>query len=82
VINKNPATAFDVTLDAVGSHGKPTAMFLTVPKSDIAATDGVTLGNSAISEDGTWQGKWEPVSNTKNGILKLAPSSAVVVKLQ
>jgi hypothetical protein len=81
VINKN-AAAFDVTLSVDGLHGKRTAMFLTAPKSDIAATDGVTLGNSAISEDGTWQGKWEPVSNTKNGILKLAPSSAVVVKLQ
>ncbi len=65
LINKNSATAFDVTLDAVGSHGKPTAMFLTAPKSDIAATDGVTLGNSAISEDGTWQGKWEPCEQYK-----------------
>jgi hypothetical protein len=83
LINKgtSPSAGWDVTLDARGLQNKPVAMFLTAPKSDSGATDGVTLGNSAISEDGTWYGKWEQLGSSKNVVVKLPPSSAVVVKL-
>lgn len=84
LINKDsaPSSAVNVTIDAPGYHAKPAAMFLTAPESGIAATDGVTLGNSSISSDGTWAGKWEPLQNDSKTItVKLAPASAAIVKL-
>jgi hypothetical protein len=82
LVNKG-ASAVDVSIDTPTLQARPTAMLLTAPGSNIAATDGVTLGNSSISLDGNWAGHWTAVSASKRAVaLKIGPSSATVVKLR
>lgn len=81
LINKDKAPS-NVSIDAQALRGKSDVMFLTAPKSDIASTDGVTLGTSSISTDGNWSGKWEPLKRNANAVIvNLPPASAAVVKL-
>ncbi len=81
LINKDKAPS-NVSIAAQGLRGKPTAMFLTAPKSDMAATGGVTLGTSSISTDGSWSGTWEVLkSDSKQVTITLPPASAAVVKI-
>ena len=51
---------------------------LTAPGGDVAATDTVTLGGSAIAPDGSWGGKW---TSPPSGPITIAPGSAIVVDL-
>jgi hypothetical protein len=81
LINKDRADS-NVSIDLPGLRGKAETMLLAAPKSDLAATDGVMLGNGAIAADGSWAGKWAS-SQSKKGPLrvKLAPFTAVIVKI-
>jgi len=83
LINKSeaPSSGMDIILNFQEVRAKAAAMYLTAPQSDIAAKDGITLGGSSISLDGAWQGKWQTLNGGKNIVVKLGPSSAVVVKL-
>lgn len=50
---------------------------LACASNDVAATDGVTLGGSAIGLAGEWTGHWAPLT----GALTVAPTTAVVVRI-
>lgn len=80
--DKNAAATVDVKVKAQGLREKPAEMLLAVPKANIAATGGVTLGDSAISSAGRWDGKWKTITSQEPSIsLTVEPASAVVVKL-
>jgi len=59
-------------------------MVLTCPNNNVAATDGVTLGGSAVADDGKWNGVWQTVAKGAGGnfTIPVAASSAVVVHLK
>jgi len=51
---------------------------------DISQLEGVTLGGAKISEDGTWNGSWQPLSGEIHGKkvqIEVPPATALVVKL-
>lgn len=80
--DKSAPSTVDLNVKAQGLREKPAEMWLAAPNSDIAATEGVTLGDSAISSDGKWDGKWKPIASQKPSLtLTVAPASAVVLKL-
>jgi hypothetical protein len=80
--DKNAAATVDVNVKAQSLREKPAEMLLAAPGANIAATVGVTLGDSAISSDGGWDEKWKTVTSKKPSItVTVAPASAVVVKL-
>lgn len=77
------ARAAVVTLNGANfSHAETVS--LTQASSDVAATNGVTLGGAEITTDGSWAGNWKQVDGVKNGNVSITvPSaSAVVVKLK
>lgn len=58
------------------------AMFLTVPNGDVAATNGMTLGGAAITNDFPWQGKWTDLKLTsKQCVVSVPAASAAVIKI-
>ncbi|MGH7979231.1 MAG: hypothetical protein ACREE6_07635 [Limisphaerales bacterium] len=57
-------------------------MFLAAPNENAGAKDGITLGDSAIVNNGPWHGKWEYADPEKNECKVLVPSaSAAVIKM-
>ena len=48
------------------SWGKAETMSLAVPKGDVSATSGVTLGGAEIKTDGGWEGSWTPMAIFSN----------------
>ncbi len=87
LINKehdSGARSARVTVVTGSSYAKGEAMFLTAPNSDVAATDGVTLGGAAIKDDGTWNGSFSTLPTPSKGkfTLDLPPATAVVLHLQ
>ena len=86
-INKeNGATARSANL-IIQANSLPIStaqvMSLVSPGNDIAAGQGQTLGGAEIKEDGSWDGKWTPLSGITNGVLTLPipAASACVIKL-
>lgn len=58
------------------------AMFLSAPNGDVAAKDGITLGNSPILNHGQWQGQWESLDPDKNVCTMVVPAAtAAVIKM-
>ena len=58
------------------------AMFLAAPNGDVGAKDGITLGNSAIVNNGPWHGQWEPLDPDKNVCTVIvSAATAAVVKI-
>lgn len=55
---------------------------LRAPKDDIGATDGITLGGSAIGPEGEWNGQWN-VAKVEDGkaYVTLPATSATLVRL-
>ncbi len=87
LINKehdSGARSARVTVVAGSSYARGEAMFLTAPSSDVAATDGVTLGGAAMTDDGTWSGSFSMLPTPSRGkfTLDLPPATAVVLHLQ
>ncbi|HWR37400.1 MAG TPA: hypothetical protein VN622_16180 [Clostridia bacterium] len=85
LINKgiDESSAVDVSIDAGRVLHQPAVMFLSVPKSNIAATSGITLGDESISSDGNWTGKWRPLKgNAKRLTVELPPASVAIVRVQ
>jgi hypothetical protein len=57
---------------------------LQVPRGDVAATAGITLGGAAIYKDGTWNGAWRSLrARSGRALLEInvPAASAVVVRL-
>lgn len=83
VINKEYGAAARtgrITLGIGRGHaGK--VMFLTAPDNDVAAKSGITIGGDAIHEDGSWQGRWTPLSASIGFAFDLPAASAAVVEL-
>jgi hypothetical protein len=51
-----------VTINAGDSRAGGYIMRLTSPQGDVAATTGTTLGDGAITHDGSWDGSWTPLA--------------------
>jgi len=63
---------------------KGEAMFLTSLNGDVSVTDGMTLGDAAIKDDGTWNGKFSEIPSPSHGRFNvdLPPATAVILHLQ
>ncbi|SIO48633.1 hypothetical protein SAMN05444172_2302 [Burkholderia sp. GAS332] len=63
-------------------YSRAETLELRAPKGNIDATEGITLGGSAIGPDGAWNGHWktEQVSGGQTQIV-LPAASAVLVRL-
>ena len=58
-------------------------MLLTAPAQDPAATEGETLGDGTIENDGSWNGNWTLVDPSSTGTftVEVPACSAVILKL-
>lgn len=74
--------AATITVNPQTKYTSAESMPLTAPENSIAATTGVTLGGSAISSDGSWNGHWSRQS-LHHGHLRVTvpPDSALLVKV-
>jgi hypothetical protein len=86
IINKEHGSAgreADTTLTAGTGFNTARIMSLTAPNSDIASKTGITLGNSAIDNDGDWKGSWTDLTNVDADHFNLIvpPSSAAIIHL-
>ena len=58
-------------------RGRGTAgMFLTAPSGNLAATNGLTLGGAAITNNAPWQGHWTSLGTLTNGQCVVEPVPA------
>lgn len=74
----------DVTIQSDSTHTKVQTMALLAPSGDIAAKEGLTLGNAPIHNDGTWQGTWTdlPLPATAGKVqVKVPQGSILLVRL-
>jgi hypothetical protein len=83
IINKehdSGAGRVKIVLSAPGTTSlHDQVMLLTAPKNDVAATSGITLGDAAIENDGSWFGRWQ--SWNSHSPLEVPPASAVIIKI-
>jgi hypothetical protein len=65
------------------SSGEVATMFLTAPDDNVAATNGITLGGAAITNNGPWRGRWTRLNSAANGecLLTVPPASAAIIKI-
>ncbi len=74
-----PPATVDVTLPTNYSH--TSTLTLTAPS--LTSTSGVTLGNATISDDGQWNGTWQPIASQHQTLrLKVPAASALLVKIE
>src|SRR5665213_798735 len=87
IINKEHgigARAAAVTIVPNGlSSGSVAAMFLAAPNGNVEATNGMTLGGAAITNNTLWLGQWTGLNPVTNGQCTVAvpAASAAVVKI-
>ncbi len=91
LINRNhdaAATNLSVMVGAQGIEGwsKGEVIRLTAPDGDVSSKTGVVLGGAEITDNGQWDGKWQPmaVSPSKHESLievELPAASAAIIKL-
>jgi hypothetical protein len=64
--------------------GSAAAIFLTAPNGNVGATNGVTLGGVAITNNALWLGQWTALSLVTNGqcTVTVSAASAAVVRIQ
>ena len=84
----NSATNLTVALGVKGAEGwtKGEVIRLTAPGGDVSAKTGVTIGDAEITDDGRWDGQWQPVLVPRQRFqfaltVELPAASAAVVKL-
>lgn len=66
-------------------HGKSARLArLLIPKGDVSATSGITLGGTPIAADGSWAGSWESLEPDAQACLQIAlpPASAAVLQIE
>ncbi len=63
--------------------GSVQEMYLTAPKADPTATNGITLGGASITNNGPWLGQWTALDPLTNGlcVVTVPAVSAAVVKI-
>jgi hypothetical protein len=79
-----PATKIELLLAAPSKATDAQVLFLTVPRGDIAAKTGITLGGKPIRESGRWSGKWMPLNiraSDSSITLTVPPASAAIVRV-
>lgn len=87
IINKENGTGArnaTVTIAPSGiSSASVSAMFLTAPNGNIAATNGLTLGGVAITNNAAWLGQWTPLAPITNGqcAVTVAAASAAILQI-
>lgn len=86
LINKEHGSAgrdANIILKVTDSFAQARCMRLEVPGGDIATGTGITLGNAAIQNDGSWHGTWSPLpcQSTNRLQFELPAASACVVQL-
>jgi len=87
LINKehgDGARSATVSIDEAHAYsGRGRMMLLTAPGQNPAATEGETLGDGAISPDGSWSGNWNLVEPSSTGTftVEVPACSAVILKL-
>jgi hypothetical protein len=86
VINKEHdagARSAQVTVSAGPRYTKGQVMFLSAPHGDVSSTEGVTLGGSAITDAGAWNGSFSslPVPSSGQFTMKLPAATAAVLHL-
>ena len=84
LINKehdNGARAAKIRVATTSPYATGRAMFLRA--GDVSATEGVTLGEAAMEDDGTWNGRFSELPAPSEGTfaLDLPPATAVVIEL-
>jgi hypothetical protein len=86
IINKehgSEARSASVTIVPKGfAANNALEMLLAAPNQNVAARDGITLGNSPILNHDQWRGKWEGLDPDNNVCTVIVPAAAaVIVKL-
>ena len=86
IINKEHGAeghSADLTINGAGISGRGRVIFLGAPDGDVAAKTGVTLGGAAITDNGSWKGKWTSLKADKTGqcVVTVPAASAAVVEL-
>jgi len=86
IINKEHGSAgreTNVSITAGEGFNTARIMSLIAPNGDIASKTDITLGNSAIDNDGDWKGSWTDLPSVGAEVfsLKVAPSSATIIDL-
>jgi hypothetical protein len=85
IINKEHGKgARDVNVSLLGvDFANAQTMALSAPDNNIAAKAGVTLGDSIIKDNGSWNGKWTKLRPNDWGTLdvKIPASSAMIIRL-
>jgi hypothetical protein len=57
-------------------------LFLAAPHGNVATTNGITLGNSAIPNRGSWHGQWEALDPNDNICTVTVPAAtAAIIKM-
>jgi hypothetical protein len=82
IINKeHGVNAKDASVSLASDSGLGDAQIvsLTNPANDVAAKTGTTLGGAEIKSDGSWNGKWTNLPQTKT--IKIPAASASVIKI-
>ena len=72
-----------VTLVVGNATGPAEGIALTAPGGDVAAQQGITIGGSGITPDGTWQGIWKPIPPAASGRfqIEVPPATALVLRI-
>lgn len=86
LINKEhgaDAVPLGVTLNVGNAAGGAERIALNAPGGDVASKQGITVGGSAIADDGTWKGSWTPVAPEAPGRFRLevSPASALILRV-
>lgn len=87
IINKNhesDATNLEVAIQTDRPYARGTVVYLKSSDNDLAATNGITLGDKNIDTDGHWNGQWKNVTVKKDNqpvTINIPPASATVVHL-
>lgn len=86
LINKEhgaAARAAEVTIAGLDREARAEVMYLSASTGEPTARSGITLGGSAIGDDGTWSGRWTPLTLAADGScrVEVAPTSAAVVRI-
>ena len=71
-----------VTIAPGAGYRAVSSMALGAQSNNPNARDGITLGGSAIGDDGSWNGKWTPQKTSASGncTITIPATSAVVIK--
>lgn len=77
VINKEHGREASVTVLAAGLGAPESVLRLLDSESDASATNGVTLGGAVLSDNASWNGKWEPAG----GVIDVPAASAAIIKI-